>query len=345
VKQGSHSSALTSLLQQTGSIEKAKASMLKAFQKDQATLKSDIIHAIMENNVDAKDLFKAIDKHESDSLQSLRENLVQGIPKPINRLFAGMARVDRDDFFARYDTGVPQDETMTGNEQVLLLYSHSDALPPDHEGKGIPLLPVEEATQHCNTLKVVFTEADKRNECLAIVGQFESYHVHKFMRLPEDPAEPQGGEPVAVSPSNPLRHVSRLHLDSGLAQRIPTPPKVKEYNAQLVRYLSSLDSILDELRPVAEKVAKNDTIVVMVCNHGQSELLMNFVCSSRARGMTCLKFWYLPQMRKRRNCPKDSDSLRSTIIRYVTVACNLPRSAPVGTLFVSFLLASSVVRS
>jgi hypothetical protein len=285
VKQGSHSSPLTSLLQQTGSIEKAKASMLKAFQKDQATLKSDIIHAIMENNVDPKDLFKAIDKHESDSLQSLQENLVQGIPKPINRLFAGMARVDRDDFFARYDTGVPQDETMTGNEQVLLLYSHADALPPDHEGKGIPSLPVEEATQHCNTLKVVFTEADKRNECLAIVGQYESYHVHKFMRLPEDPAELQDGQLVAVSPSNPLRHVSRLHLDSGLAQRIPAPPKVKEYNAQLVRYLSSLDSILDELRPVAEKVAKNNTIVVMVCNHGQSELLMNFACSSQAHGL------------------------------------------------------------
>lgn len=265
--------------------------MLKAFQKDQNTVKEDIIHAIIQNNVDAKDLFTAIDKHESNSLQSLKDDLVETlgsnspIPKSMNRLFAGMARVDRDAFFEKYDTGVPQDETMPGNEQVLLLYSHADALPQDHSGEGMPSLPVEEATQHCSTLKVVLTEPNKRNECLAIVGQYESYHVHKFMRLPEDEAMAEGREEAAVSPSNPLRHVSRLHLDSGLAQRIPTPPKVKQYNNQLVRYLSSLDAVLAELKPIAEKVAKNNTIVVMVCNHGQSEVLMNFVCSSRSRGL------------------------------------------------------------
>ena len=123
------------------------------------------------------------------------------------------------------------------------------------------------------------TEPDKRNECLALVGQWESYHVQKFMRLPQD------GVKGAVSLANPLRHVSRLHMDSGLAQRIPTPPKVKEYNHQLVKYLSNLDTVLEELKPIAQQVARNNTIIAMVCNHGQSELLMNFVCSSRARGL------------------------------------------------------------
>jgi hypothetical protein len=119
------------------------------------------------------------------------------------------------------------------------------------------------------------TQPDSHNECVALVGQWESYHVQKFMRLPED-----GG----LDPKKPLRHVSRLHIDSGLAQRIPTPPKVKEYNELLITYLSSLEKVLDELKPIAKMVAKNNTIVIMVCNHGQSELLMNFVCSSRARG-------------------------------------------------------------
>ena len=35
-----------------------------------------------------------------------------------------------------------------------------------------------------------------------------------------------------------------------------------------------------------ETLAKMDvkTVVVMTCNHGQSELLLNFVCSAKARG-------------------------------------------------------------
>ena len=37
---------------------------------------------------------------------------------------------------------------------------------------------------------------------------------------------------------------------------------------------------------MAAKVADKDkTIVVMVCNFGQSELLFNFVCSAKSRGM------------------------------------------------------------
>jgi hypothetical protein len=135
------------------------------------------------------------------------------------------------------------------------------------------------SNRHCNTLKIVMTQPDSRNECLALVGQWESYHVQKFMRLPNDNVK------GSVSESNPLRHVSRLHIDSGLAQRIPTSPKVHDYNRQLVTYLSSFDAVLKELKPIAAKAAKDNTIVVMVCNHGQSELLMNFVCSSRARGL------------------------------------------------------------
>jgi len=34
-----------------------------------------------------------------------------------------------------------------------------------------------------------------------------------------------------------------------------------------------------------EKVAVDNAVIVMVCNHGQSELLMNFVCNSRAKGL------------------------------------------------------------
>jgi hypothetical protein len=73
----------------------------------------------------------------------------------------------------------------------------------------------------------------------------------------------------------------------------------------LTEYLVGLPDSLERLRPIAAKVANDDNggddndgqatmktnnsqrrpIVVLVCNFGQSELLMNFVCSARARGL------------------------------------------------------------
>lgn len=289
-----------------GSIEQAKTEMMNLLQKEKIhqsgieQAKTEIIHAIIENNhkqVDSvgnqndnamllksfkDDLLRAIEKLSKPVQQDEHNTPTDEplIPVGMRRLFAGMARVDRDDFFEKHELGVPKDESITGNTEVLLLYSNEKALPEQtNNGVDMPLLSADDATEQCNTLKVVLTEPHKKKECLALVGQWESYHVQKYMRLPQDDAKKKD-----LDESLPLRHVSRLHIDSGLAQRIPTPEKVKEYNALMIKYLSSLDIVLDELKPLAKKVAKDNTIIVMVCNHGQSELLMNFVCSSRARG-------------------------------------------------------------
>jgi hypothetical protein len=53
----------------------------------------------------------------------------------------------------------------------------------------------------------------------------------------------------------------------------------------LKTHFSSIDDILVELKLIAESVAVNNTIIVMTCNRGQSELLMNFVCNARAKGL------------------------------------------------------------
>ena len=54
----------------------------------------------------------------------------------------------------------------------------------------------------------------------------------------------------------------------------------------LIDYLQKLESTTERLKPIAAKVAgEGNTVVVMVCNFGQSELLFNFVCSARARGL------------------------------------------------------------
>jgi hypothetical protein len=186
-----------------------------------------------------------------------------------------MARVSREDFMKRFDVGVPMDVTTKGNEDVLILYGDKKSLPHPLAKVGIPKLHHEQAVEHCNNLKIILTGPDQTQQCLAIVGQLESYHIQRFMRLDKNDRE---GDNL------PLRYVSRRDGDSWERLR-PQMWDTNKADEMLVTYLSSLKSVLDELRPVAKKVARNNTVIVMVCNHGQSELLMNFACSARTRGI------------------------------------------------------------
>ena len=43
--------------------------------------------------------------------------------------------------------------------------------------------------------------------------------------------------------------------------------------------------MLDELRQISKKEAKNNTIIVITCNMGQYEILMNLAWSAKARGI------------------------------------------------------------
>jgi hypothetical protein len=57
-----------------------------------------------------------------------------------------------------------------------------------------------------------------------------------------------------------------------------------------VEYLQNYDRIIQELKPLFEKVmerrkGKSRTLVVLTCNNGQSELFRNFVCNARAKGL------------------------------------------------------------
>ena len=53
----------------------------------------------------------------------------------------------------------------------------------------------------------------------------------------------------------------------------------------LETYLDSIDDIVAELTPVVQKIAINNAIVVMVCNFGQSQLLLNFACAAKSKGL------------------------------------------------------------
>eukprot|EP00980_Cylindrotheca_fusiformis_P015152 scaffold4183_cov137-Cylindrotheca_fusiformis.AAC.15 len=212
------------------------------------------------------------------------------IPKEtMGRVVTGMGRLGRDRFAAKFEMGVPLDQSVQGNNEILILYNHDDALPSNpydaHAAKfsrQVPLFDsVDEATENCDNLHVILTDHSRRSQCLAIMGQYESYHIQKWMRLPEQ------GVGRGLNRAYPLRLVSRGTQENGrVASKLPTPKTTMQHFETLNNYIHSLPEILEQLRPMLRKIKNNsNAVIVMVCNFGQSELLMNFVCNSRAKGL------------------------------------------------------------
>lgn len=107
---------------------------------------------------------------------------------------------------------------------------------------------------------------------------FRRYHVHRFARFPPKMDGP-------VDEKHPLKYVSRVPGENGKVIERSRSFDTQTWDKLLVEYLNHLDTVLEQLKPIAAKAAKNNTIVVMVCNLGQSELLMNFACAARSRGL------------------------------------------------------------
>jgi len=189
----------------------------------------------------------------------------------MSSIAGGMAAVDRMEFAKKFDVGVPLQENSKTNEQVLLLYSHKNAVPTSDPFKAaeaksntrIPFIEdIDVATENCDILNIILTQPDEKQQCVAFLGQYRSYHMQKFMRLPEE---------GKVDRNIPLRLVNRGAQASGrLSQRVPKASQTLEYWKSLTNYLQNWDTALGELKPVAESAAIDNTIVVMVCNYGAS---------------------------------------------------------------------------
>jgi hypothetical protein len=205
----------------------------------------------------------------------------------LGKFASGMSRVNRDQFATRFDMGVPLDASRNGNQEVLILYAKDNALPKNpfdkaaakNSGTPVPLIDsVDDAVENCDNLHVILTSFDRAKQCIAVMGQYEAFHIQKWMRLPE------AGGPV--SSSAPLKMVNRGAQDSGRkSTKPPTREETVAYWKVLQTYLATLPDVLDSLKPIAEQVAKDNTVIVMVCNHGQSELLMNFACNAKSKGL------------------------------------------------------------
>lgn len=231
---------------------------------------------------------------EPSQTDSQNNNQNTLFPSTLNDLFVGGATVSRESFIKNFDLGVPWDEVQRGFKDVLMLYgpngapTTNDSLGNNNSSTTTTTSTTHynnalDATAQCDAMKVVLTGV-KKTPCLALVGQWESYHVHKFLRIKED--HDKNKRTPIHSHKYPLRVVSRDHDEKGRLPGYPTTKQTKGYWGILVDYLQKLPHTLDRLTPLAKKVAGDgNTIVVLVCNFGQSELLVNFVCSSRARGL------------------------------------------------------------
>ena len=208
--------------------------------------------------------------------------------KSISHFAVGLARVSNVDLMETIDFGVPMNQNSDGLD-ALILYNDKSSLPSDQRLKGaaryedstkpLPLLSAKLATERCDVLNVIMTDNfDNVRQCTALIGgQYRNYHIQRWMRRDDYIG--------VLNTSMPLKLTSRGWTVHG-RQDMPAP-KTREANEHQVRlrtYLNEIDGIRLRLKQTLEKIKNTKTIVIMTCNFGQSELLMNFVCSARARG-------------------------------------------------------------
>lgn len=255
----------------------------------------DRIEAIVQKRV-AEELSKA-SGGSSGSANAVKagggESQHRRFSKKTSKLATGAARSTKADFQQLLDFGVPTEpkESGPGDKEVLIFYGSADALPSDRgqadaatyeSGDGLPMLSAADATANCDAVNVVAVgNPGHTRQCIALVSNYESYHVQRWMRLKSVRGTPEG----AIEPKQPLRHASRGHAAWGKRDFLPpSPNKIRTHWTKLQEYLGGLDNALEKLKPIAERIAIKNTIIVLTCNRGQSELLMNFACNAKAKG-------------------------------------------------------------
>mmetsp|Transcript_18189 Transcript_18189/g.41162 ORF Transcript_18189/g.41162 Transcript_18189/m.41162 type:complete len:631 (-) Transcript_18189:2729-4621(-) len=208
--------------------------------------------------------------------------------RSMQHFVTGLASVNRKDMFQKYDFGVPMDPGAE-REDILMLYDSKRAMPnsidvvKEAENDGvIPHISAADATENCDVMKVLYIKNPDRSlrQCYALVGgQYEGYHLQKWMRLVGE------GSKGKIEKSAPLRVTGRMTKSSGYDELLyPKPNHLAMHRKIMITYYTNYDFVRKELEKKLRQIAINNLVVVVTVNQGQAELLMNFVCSSRAKG-------------------------------------------------------------
>jgi hypothetical protein len=222
------------------------------------------------------------------------QNVNHYMPQTISNVVAGIGRVNREAFAKAFDVGVPVSPSIYGNQDVLILYG-KDSLPLELNSSSlsttsIPLLSSPAAAaKNCLTMKMVLIQPEENTRCVAIMGQWPSYHVHKFMRIKKTAKQGQvankGRLPNLGSLDNPFRYTGKTQ---SFYEGIGVPRKyiTEQSYSWFTEYMTRMKEASQTLKPIAKTLAKGgNTIIVMLCNQGLLELFINFVCSARTRNL------------------------------------------------------------
>ena len=237
-------------------------------------------------------------------------------PKATTGDFAsGILRVSKAELLREYDFGVPNKHKPGEDDMdALILYNHANALPAErtllHEAiygraengaRVIANTTVSQALSKCDVMNVIFmplqNSGNKFPECYAMISDFESYHINRWMRVPDFATASRPKERV-LDHALPLRHVGRITLPTKGVDELDVPVLWDDFKKRkkgflfehfdIVRtYLENVDSVLKDLKKLLHdrNVVKSDNaVIVMTVNQGQSELLTNFICSAKRRG-------------------------------------------------------------
>jgi len=252
------------------------------------------IESIVEKRVEVELARRAKQNASSNSVAAASGggDSVSRTSRGMSDFAAGMARMRRDELIATYDYGTASQHFDSKlSEEVIVLYTKS-ALPSDpttsaaitgNDGNLAPMVDVATGTANCDVLNVITVNPRNTATCTAIISDYENFHMQRWMRIP---VELRRSRSSTLNRKLPLRHVGR-GVQANALDSFPAPRLFfqKDNMNTLRTYFSSLDDVLAELTPIAKKVAKDNAIIVLVCNKGQSDLLMNFACSARSQGL------------------------------------------------------------
>ena len=200
-------------------------------------------------------------------------------PISISDYANAMTKVSQTEFLTQFDYGTPTDfVSAPGTSDAIILYNTNTAFPNKFNAQTHELqtYTTQEAMENCDAMNVIYQNPNMdRGQCLAIVGNYESFHVQKWMKIqnPQSRAE------------SPLQPVGRATNSKGSNDFVPPNESNTERHQQLMKkFLDTQERMRMELKSKLERIAIDNTIIVMTTNFGQMELLTNFVCAAKAKG-------------------------------------------------------------
>ena len=217
-----------------------------------------------------------------------------------------MARISKHELMSAFDNfGVATLESPLTDE-ALLIYNHADAIPDKllqsskNEHEYITRIDnVTEAIQNCGSLNVQFTHTPVgfHPQCHVWIPahNLPAFYVDRWMRLSDDATTNNKFDHNA-----PLQHVGSITTPTGV-DRFDLPafkPLISAHWKALLQFFEHADEVLKDIQKLLEsngikppttkqmnQTFAHEAITVMTVNYGQSDLLVNFFCAAKSRGL------------------------------------------------------------